>query len=150
MLSLTLPKSERHPLTRLTFSHPSLGETHSTFDDSFSHVEIPDEMSGDEVEIVCHFCDGNGNADMLMVGILMKERIVHEVPKEPVGPPVPNDATDGEVSGDDADAHSDDKSAGADAADAEVEQEGKSDASEEEMSDEALLAKMEAEEAAKE
>ena len=82
-----LPKSELHPQTRLTVSHPE-GETVSIYDDSFKEVEValPEGVNEDDVEVVAHYCNINGEPDLLMVGVLVKGK-VHRDPNSNLSNP---------------------------------------------------------------
>lgn len=62
-MRIDLPKSDRHPLLRLTIETPQdswqtlLDDSHRTAD-----ILLPDGVSEDEAHVVGEFCDGGGRA----------------------------------------------------------------------------------------
>lgn len=91
---INLPNSDRHPLVKVTATHPTLPTLSWTLDDSHktATLSLPDG-SLDDYEIVAQFAFGNEQVDKAASVMCLKARVLApEPPKLPKPPKPPKQA----------------------------------------------------------
>lgn len=78
-----LPQSDLHSMVKLTICHPQ-GMSEMTLDDShlMANIDLPPGVNEDDVEIIAEFVGRDGQVDVAMRPMLLKEKVEHEDEQE--------------------------------------------------------------------
>lgn len=97
MLPIRLPQSDIHPMVKLTIIHPEWSRQ-TTLDDSHKtyHLTPPEGAHLDDIEVIAEFVGRDGEVDIAMRPMLLKEKAEREEENED------NSEGEGEVENEDA------------------------------------------------